>query len=129
MVVGCDIWLILQHVIQLIRSDLTLLQRQETLGLALQLMVPTYDNLIRCTTKGKKACPICRTNTCSLRLSYSKSMYTWCMEGFLQLIILIKPKISEFNVHEVTIGKPRQLTRQEILDDLNDVVNDWEKSP
>lgn len=34
--------------------------------------VLAYGNLAECTTKGKKACPLCAKNTCSQSLNHNK---------------------------------------------------------
>jgi hypothetical protein len=88
---------------------------------------PAYGNLAGCTTKGRKACPICAENTCSQWLTHSKKFSYMGHRRFLRPHHPYRTKKKWFDGNDESRGKPRILTGSEILLFLQDFQNDWGK--
>ena len=89
---------------------------------------PAYGNLAGCATKGKAACPICSSNTCSKRLKYSKKTVYMGHRCFLPSGHSLRFKKSWFDGHEELEERPRIMSGMQILNEVKDIENDWGKS-
>lgn len=88
---------------------------------------PAYGNLAGCTTKGRKACPLCAENTCSLWLTHSKKFSYMGHRRFLRPHHPYRTKKKWFDGNNESGGKPRILNGSQIASSLKDFRNDWGK--
>ncbi|XP_020270861.1 uncharacterized protein LOC109846048 [Asparagus officinalis] len=88
---------------------------------------PTYGNLAGCSTKGRKACPICGKNTHHRWLRFSKKFSYMGHRKFLKPSHPYRRKKSWFDNSVEHGSKPRALTGHNISAVLNDFPNDFGK--
>ncbi|XP_028081537.1 uncharacterized protein LOC114282940 [Camellia sinensis] len=89
---------------------------------------PTYRNLAGCTIKGKVACPICTTNTCSQWLSNSKKTLYMGHRRFLAPDHPFRMKRSWFDGKQELRGKPKPLNGSDVFGVVKDIENNWGKA-
>ncbi|XP_020272160.1 uncharacterized protein LOC109847335 [Asparagus officinalis] len=88
---------------------------------------PAYGNLAGCSTKGRKACPICGKNTHHRWLRFSKKFSYMGHRKFLKPSHPYRRKKSWFDNSVEHGSKPRALTGHNISAVLNDFPNDFGK--
>lgn len=88
---------------------------------------PAYANTSGWSTKGKLACPVCRTNTYSEWLPHSRKHVYMGHRRFLPRKHSFRNKCKWFNGHVEEKGKPKLFTGEDIYKEVKDIVNDWGK--
>ncbi|XP_062100005.1 uncharacterized protein LOC133805876 [Humulus lupulus] len=84
-----------------------------------------YENLVGCTTKGKTACPISGNDTCTTRLKHSKKISYQNTRRFLPFDHTYRSKKAWFNGATEERGPPKVLSGSEIVEELNQITNDF----
>ena len=88
---------------------------------------PAYGNISGWPTKGKCACPLCRGDTCSEWLPYSKKFAYMGHRKFLSPAHPLRSKKQWFNGLPENGGCPRVGTGDEIYLEVNEIVTKWGK--
>ena len=90
---------------------------------------PAYGNLAGCTVKGKKACPVCGVNTCSIWLPFSKKCAYLGHRRFLDPNHEYRQRKNLFDGTKETRQRPPIQTGAQVFDIVKDICNDWGKKP
>lgn len=85
----------------------------------------TYTNLSRWSTKGEKACSICRLNTRSYWLTHSSKYCCMGTVGFYFLIISFKKTVSFDSRNREWAEAPTRLSRSEMRRQLDDILTEY----